>query len=77
MLVGVEIDGNASGAASAAIDGFGVGVGSFRSGRPRNLYSDEATSGSFPLLKDCIGAAIQNYSLPTSARPSGSKKLEP
>ena len=65
--VGVEIDGTLSGAVSAAIDGFGVGVAASGAVDLATYTLMKATSGSFPLVKDCIGAAIQNYSVASSA----------
>jgi hypothetical protein len=65
--VGVEIDGTLGGAVSAAIDGFGVGVAASGALDLSTYTLMKATSGSFPLLKDCIGTAIQNYSVASSA----------
>jgi hypothetical protein len=65
--VGVEIDGTLGGAVSAAIDGFGVGVAASGAVVLATYTLMNATSGSFPLLKDCIGTAIQNYSVAASA----------
>ena len=65
--VGVEIDGTLSGAVSAAIDGFGVGVAASGAVDLATYTLVKAASGSFPLLKDCIGVAIQNYSVASSA----------
>jgi hypothetical protein len=73
--VGVEIDGTLSGALSAAIDGFGVGLAASGAVDLATYTLVKAASGSFPLLKDCIGMALQNYSVASSA--SAIRKQKP
>jgi hypothetical protein len=65
--VGVEIDGTLGGAVSAAIDGFGVGVSASGAVELATYTLVKANAGSFPLLKDCISTALQNYSVASSA----------
>ncbi|MEO8049021.1 MAG: hypothetical protein ABI833_01280 [Acidobacteriota bacterium] len=65
--IGVELDGTLEGAVSAVVDGFGVGVSASGAVELATYTLVKAVGGSFPLLKDCVGTALENYSATLSA----------
>ena len=72
--IGVEIDGTLGGGVSAAVDGFGVGVGVSTAVSFATYSLIKATAKSFPLLKDCVRTALDDYSVAASASAIRSQK---
>ncbi len=73
--IGVELDGTLGGAVSAAVDGFGVGVSASGAVGFATYTLVKGAGGSFPLLKDCIIPAIENYSATLSAAAIRKQKV--